>query len=41
MKKLLTLFVLLMILAVMATACTSSQDQVTTSGGMPTVLSDA
>ena len=33
MKKLLALFVLLTVLAVMATACTSSQDRVFPTGG--------
>ena len=33
MKKLLVLFVLLMSLAVMATACTAPQDQVSPNGG--------
>ena len=33
MKKLLALFVLLMSLAVMATACTAPQDEVSPNGG--------
>ena len=41
MKKLLALFVLLMSLAVMATACTAPQDDVSTNGAAPYVVSNS